>query len=187
MDVRDCCTLNDMQQAERMETVSRDLFNSCRLHEFFLVGLPTYFRRCLFFLRFFQSYLDSHSYRSVAGSHNHVQLCRNPGGSVSAPLVDDPWKRGVGHNYWMRIACWFFNRRVFWTYVRVWTSLALSVSIHNYPGRTFWCPKEIDQATYGNIFFHWPMFFSSSAVVTFHCGSFRVPCRALRSRLGIMN
>ena len=85
----------DRQHARPMETNSRVLFTRYRCQVATLVGLaPRLFRYVFFPRKLLKSFLGGRSYRSVAGSHNQVQLCCHPGGFKLAPFLNGPSKMG---------------------------------------------------------------------------------------------
>ena len=80
--VRGLCTLINRQHGRRMQTKSHNLFASYRPQVVTSVTLAPRLLWCVFFPRkMLKSFSDGRSNRSVAGSHNQIQLCRLPGGS----------------------------------------------------------------------------------------------------------
>ena len=98
--MRDSRTLIDRPHAERMETESRDLFNSGRRQLVTSVGLVPRLLWCVFFPRkLLKLYFNGPLYRSVASSHNRVQFFCHPAGFKSARFLIGPLKMG----FWLQL------------------------------------------------------------------------------------
>ena len=73
----------------------------------------TFSSMCFFPLNLLKSFLDDHSNRMVAGSHNQILFCCHPGGLESAHILIGLQKWGVGHEEMLDFNVFFHLRGIF--------------------------------------------------------------------------